>query len=181
MLQRRRLQRCAPDRRCRKLQRHAVDKHWKAGRACAGGVKPSGAAPSGLSTKSSEARRRVHGRDRTATAGRGWPKDRILRVPLRAVRLHSGTASRAPVIRRPKMMRCTTTNSLYESEWGDSQPFGRFRFRFRFRWAIGKNPTRSRCAPLHLATGSAGEFCCLPADLHEMRKRNVRVSNQRGK
>ncbi len=48
-LQRRRLQRCAPDRRCRMLQRHArcaVEKRWQAGRACPGGVKPSRAAPS---------------------------------------------------------------------------------------------------------------------------------------
>jgi hypothetical protein len=35
---------------------------------------------------------------------------------------------------------------------------------------------RSRCAPLHLPAGSVGEFCCLPADLHEMRMRELNLS-----
>jgi hypothetical protein len=40
---------------------------------------------------------------------------------------------------------------------------------------------RSRFAPLHLPAGSVGEFCCLPADLHEMRmrKQNSSASDQR--
>jgi hypothetical protein len=73
------------------------------------------------------------------------------------------------------MMRCTTTNSLYASEGGDSQPLG------RFRWAVGDSEIMIPCAPLHLAAGSVGEFCYLPADLHEMRMhdQNVRMNVQR--
>jgi hypothetical protein len=57
---------------------------------------------------------------------RGCPKDRVPRVPLRAKVLYSGTASRAPVKRRPKMMGCTRrirstkANGATAGRWSDS-------------------------------------------------------------
>ncbi len=112
-LQRRRLQHCAPDRRCRMLQRHAL----RCGEALEGGKglcgrEPSRAAPSRAfnQVERSIADEYTVETELPRQHCRGWPKDR---VPLRAELLCSGTASRAPVIRTPRMMRCTTTNSLY--------------------------------------------------------------------
>ncbi len=138
---------------CCNGMRCAVGKRWQAGRACAGGVRPSRAAPSRAfdQVERSIADEYTVETELPRLHCRGRPIDRVPQVPLRAELLYSGTASRAPVIRRPKTNEATASRSADSDSDSDSDgPLARSRrdpAAHRFILPPGPSTNSAACPP----------------------------------